>query len=149
MKPIKRELGTCDYPEHWPDDIWETDAKQMVELGLKWVRIGAFAWSRLEPKKSKFCFEWLDRAIEILGKASLSVILGTPTREGTGVIYLGSMLDQEGLNAFYQKLFKEIEFDYLLMPAGVRRRCTDSEDFGLTITTEPPKLKMAKWSQQK
>ena len=37
MKPIKRELGTCDYPEHWPDDIWETDAKQMVELGLKWV----------------------------------------------------------------------------------------------------------------
>jgi beta-galactosidase GanA len=129
MKPIKRELGTCDYPEHWPDDIWETDAKQMVELGLKWVRIGAFAWSRLEPKKSKFCFEWLDRAIEILGKAGLSVILGTPTREGTGVIYLGSMLDQEGLNAFYQKLFKEIELDYLLMPAGIRRRCTDSEEF--------------------
>ena len=144
MKPIKRELGTCDYPEHWPDDIWETDAKQMVELGLKWVRIGAFAWSRLEPKKSKFCFEWLDRAIEILGKAGLSVILGTPTREGTGVIYLGSMLDQEGLNAFYQKLFKEIELDYLLMPAGVRRRCTDSEDFDLTITTEPSKRKMAK-----
>jgi beta-glucosidase/6-phospho-beta-glucosidase/beta-galactosidase len=130
MKPIKREPGTCDYPEHWPDDIWETDAKQMVELGLKWVRIGAFAWSRLEPKKSKFCFEWLDWAIEILGKASLSVILGPPTREGTGVIYLGSMLDHEGLNAFYQKLFKEIELDYLLMPAGVRRRCTDSEDFG-------------------
>jgi hypothetical protein len=59
------------------------------------------------------------------------------------------MLDQEGLNAFYQKLFKEIELDYLLMPAGVRRRCTDSEHFGLTITTEPPKRKMAKWSKQK
>ena len=65
------------------------------------------------------------------------------------MIYLGSMLDQEGLNVFYQNLFKEIELEYLLMPAGVRRRCTDSEDFGLPITTGPPKRKMAKWSKQK
>ena len=79
MKAFKRELGTCYYPEHWPDEIWKTDAKQMVDLGLKWVRIGEFAWSRLEPQESEFCFEWLDRAVEILGKAGLSVILGTPT----------------------------------------------------------------------
>jgi len=79
MKAVKRELGTCYYPEHWPDEIWKTDAKQMVDLGLKWVRIGEFAWSRLEPQESEFCFEWLDRAVEILGKAGLSVILGTPT----------------------------------------------------------------------
>ncbi len=42
MKPNKRELGTCYYPEHWPEDLWQTDAEQMINLGLKWVRIGEF-----------------------------------------------------------------------------------------------------------
>ena len=79
MKPIKRELGTCYYPEHWPDDIWKDDAQKMADLGLKWVRIGEFAWSRLEPQETEFCFEWLDRAVHILGEAGLSVVLGTPT----------------------------------------------------------------------
>ena len=72
MKPNKRELGTCYYPEHWPEDLWQTDAEQMINLGLKWVRIGEFSWSRLEPKENEFSFEWLDRAIEILGQAGLS-----------------------------------------------------------------------------
>ena len=79
VKPIKRELGTCYYPEHWPDDIWKDDAQKMADLGLKWVRIGEFAWSRLEPQETEFCFEWLDRAVHILGEAGLSVVLGTPT----------------------------------------------------------------------
>ena len=70
------------------------------------------------------------------------------TREGTGVIYLGSMLDQEGLNAFNPKLHKEIELDYLLMPAGIRRRCTDSEEFWFnyndrTTQTKNGKMKSA------
>ena len=79
MKPNNRELGTCYYPEHWPEDLWQTDAEQMINLGIKWVRIGEFSWSRLEPKENEFSFEWLDRAIEILGQAGLSIILGTPT----------------------------------------------------------------------
>ena len=53
MKPNKRELGTCYYPEHWPEDLWQTDAEQMINLGLKWVRIGEFSWSRLEPKENE------------------------------------------------------------------------------------------------
>ena len=56
MKPNKRELGTCYYPEHWPEDLWQTDAEQMINLGLKWVRIGEFSWSRLEPKENEFSF---------------------------------------------------------------------------------------------
>ena len=57
MKPVNRELGTCYYPEHWPDDLWQTDAEKMANLGLKWVRIGEFSWSRLEPKENDFCFD--------------------------------------------------------------------------------------------
>ncbi len=46
MKPV---LGTCYYPEHWPEAQWAEDAKRMADLGLKLVRIGEFAWSKLEP----------------------------------------------------------------------------------------------------
>ncbi len=75
----KRELGVCYYPEHWPEDGWIDDARRMAEAGLSWVRIGEFAWSRLEPQPGQLDFAWLDRAIETLGQAGLKVILGTPT----------------------------------------------------------------------
>lgn len=51
----------------------------MVDAGLTWVRIGEFAWSRLEPTPGDLRFDWLDQAIEVLGKAGLKVVLGTPT----------------------------------------------------------------------
>src|SRR6056300_783602 len=76
---MKRSLGTCYYPEHWSRDIWERDAQQMADLGLTWVRIGEFAWSRLEPVPGQFDFDWLDQAIDVLGRAGLQVVLGTPT----------------------------------------------------------------------
>ena len=73
------KLGVCYYPEHWPQHLWETDAKEMAELGLSLVRIGEFAWSRIEPEPGQYQFEWLDKAIEILGGAGLQIILGTPS----------------------------------------------------------------------
>ncbi|WP_170763586.1 beta-galactosidase [Ruegeria lacuscaerulensis] len=76
---MKPELGVCYYPEHWPEAMWAEDAARMVESGLTWVRIGEFAWSRMEPKPGELCFDWLDRAIETLGAAGLKVVLGTPT----------------------------------------------------------------------
>ncbi len=76
---MKRTLGVCYYPEHWSEDVWTDDAARMVEAGISWVRIGEFAWSRLEPQPDVFKFDWLDRAIEVLGDAGLKVILGTPT----------------------------------------------------------------------
>ncbi|MCK7612840.1 beta-galactosidase [Roseibium sediminicola] len=76
---MKRTLGTCYYPEHWPEEIWEADARRMAEAGLTWIRIGEFAWSRLEPSPGDLRFDWLDRAIEVLGQTGLKVVLGTPT----------------------------------------------------------------------
>ena len=76
---LKRTLGTCYYPEHWPEDMWAEDAKGMADLGLTWVRIGEFAWSCLEPQPGVWHFDWLDRAIEVLRSQGLSIVLGTPT----------------------------------------------------------------------
>ncbi len=76
---MKRTLGVCYYPEHWSPEVWTQDAARMAELGLTWVRIGEFAWSRIEPEPGQLDFDWLDRAIDILGSAGLKVVLGTPT----------------------------------------------------------------------
>ncbi|MFO7805972.1 MAG: beta-galactosidase [Paracoccaceae bacterium] len=76
---MKRTLGVCYYPEHWPEEVWAEDAARMVETGLTWVRIGEFAWQRLEAEPGVLTWDWLDRAVEVLGEAGLSVVMGTPT----------------------------------------------------------------------
>lgn len=73
------KTGVCYYPEHWPESQWATDAAHMRNIGLKMVRIGEFAWSRLEPEAGNYQFDWLTRAIDTLANAGLEVILGTPT----------------------------------------------------------------------
>ncbi|HET6521674.1 MAG TPA: beta-galactosidase, partial [Geminicoccaceae bacterium] len=72
-------LGVCYYPEHWPESWWPEDARAMRELGIAYVRIGEFAWSRLEPERGRFEWGWLDRAMDVLGRAGLKIVLGTPT----------------------------------------------------------------------
>jgi beta-galactosidase len=75
----RQRLGVCYYPEHWPQSRWSEDATMMQETGLSFVRIGEFAWSRLEPNEGDYRFEWLERAVDTLDRAGLKVVLGTPT----------------------------------------------------------------------
>ncbi len=75
----KQRLGVCYYPEHWPEAFWDGDARRMREIGLSCVRIGEFAWSRLEPVEGRYDFEWFKRAIDVLAGAGLDIVLGTPT----------------------------------------------------------------------
>lgn len=72
-------LGVCYYPEHWSEDLWQSDAADMKALGLTYVRIGEFAWSRIEPARGEFSFDWLDKAINILAESGLKIVFGTPT----------------------------------------------------------------------
>ena len=73
------KLGVCYYPEQWPEDLWADDARRMAELGITWVRIAEFAWSRIEPEPGRFDWAWLDRAVETLAAAGLKIIMCTPT----------------------------------------------------------------------
>jgi beta-galactosidase len=73
------KLGVCYYPEHWPEADWPDDARMMRSLGLTMVRIGEFAWSRIEPAPGRFDWGWLDRAISVLADAGLGIVLCTPT----------------------------------------------------------------------
>ncbi|MEX3955231.1 beta-galactosidase [Trinickia sp. EG282A] len=72
-------LGVCYYPEHWPQSMWEDDARRMKALGIARVRIAEFAWSRIEPSPGEYDWAWLDRAVDTLGRAGLEIVMCTPT----------------------------------------------------------------------
>ncbi|WP_423067906.1 beta-galactosidase [Devosia sp. CN2-171] len=72
-------IGVCYYPEHWPVEWWEEDARRMAEAGIKYVRIGEFAWSKLEPTPGELHFDWLVQSMDVLDRHGLKVIVGTPT----------------------------------------------------------------------
>ncbi|MBI1338912.1 beta-galactosidase [bacterium] len=73
------KLGVCYYPEHWPEAQWAQDASAMAELGLTFVRIAEFAWSRIEPDPGRYDWGWLDQAVDTLGAAGLRIVMCTPT----------------------------------------------------------------------
>ncbi|WP_448520979.1 beta-galactosidase [Pseudothermotoga sp.] len=72
-------LGVCYYPEHWSREQVENDVRLMQELGIRFVRIGEFAWSRIEPSPDQFNWHWLDEVLNLFERFGLKVILGTPT----------------------------------------------------------------------
>ncbi|MGA7855457.1 MAG: beta-galactosidase [Candidatus Acidiferrales bacterium] len=72
-------LGTAWYPEQWPESRWEADLQLMEAAHVKFVRVGEFAWSRMEPSEGKFEFDWLECAISAAARHHIAVVLGTPT----------------------------------------------------------------------
>ncbi|MFC5471181.1 beta-galactosidase [Cohnella suwonensis] len=73
------QLGACYYPEQWPREFWERDARMMKEANFNVVRMGEFAWAKLEPEPGLYDFAWLDEAIGCMDKEGIKVVLGTPT----------------------------------------------------------------------
>jgi len=72
-------LGVCYYPEQWGREKVKEDLSQMKDLGLQFVRIGEFAWSRIEPHPGLFDWEWLDEVLDTAESLGLKIVLGTPT----------------------------------------------------------------------
>ena len=72
-------LGCDYYPEHWPEEQWDEDARRMAEAGFNTVRLADFAWAALEPEEGVYRFDWLDRALETLGRYGIDAVLCTPT----------------------------------------------------------------------
>jgi beta-galactosidase len=73
-------FGLAYYPEHWPEERWPIDARMMQEAHVNGVRMGEFAWSKIEPREGKYDFDWLDRAIEMLAHHGIKTMLCTCSR---------------------------------------------------------------------
>jgi len=73
----------CIYPyggsAENPESAWQRDAELMQEGGVNVVRMGEFTWGLCEPEEGKLDFSWLRRAMDVMGKAGVKVVLATPT----------------------------------------------------------------------
>ncbi len=72
-------LGTAWYPEQWPESRWDADLTLMQQAGIHMVRVGEFAWSRMEPSEGHYDLDWLDRAIADAGRHGIVTVIGTPS----------------------------------------------------------------------
>jgi beta-galactosidase len=81
-RPVR--LGVAYYPEQWPEERWPIDARMMADAGIGVVRMAEFSWSRLEPHRGAFEFDWLDRALSLMAENGIDVVIGTPTAAPPG-----------------------------------------------------------------
>ena len=72
-------LGTCYYPEHWPESLWKEDLERMLEAGIEVIRIAEFAWSKIERTEGKFNYDFFDRFLDLVEQTRMKVIFCTPT----------------------------------------------------------------------
>jgi len=72
-------LGTAWYPEQWPEERWDADLALMEKAGIHFVRVGEFAWSRMEPAEGQYELDWLDHAITAAAQHHIATVIGTPT----------------------------------------------------------------------
>jgi len=72
-------LGAAWYPVQWPESRWNQDLALMEAAHMHVVRLGEFAWSRMEPAEGHYDLAWLERAVRLAEKHHIAVVLGTPT----------------------------------------------------------------------
>ena len=71
--------GVSYYPEHKTEGDLRHDLELLKGSGINTVRMGEFAWCRMEPVEGQYTFGWLQEVVEELGQAGIRTILCTPT----------------------------------------------------------------------
>jgi beta-galactosidase len=51
----------------------------MAKAGFNVVRMGDYSWGICEPEEGRYDFDWLERAMDIMAKHDIKVVLSTPT----------------------------------------------------------------------
>ena len=77
---VKKILYGGDYnPEQWPEDTWEEDMRLLKLAHIDVVTLNVFSWASLQPDENTYCFEKLDKIMELVRKHGLKVCLATST----------------------------------------------------------------------
>ena len=72
-------LGAAYYPEMWDESEAEQDIARCRQLGVNTLRVGEFAWGKMEPREGEFCFDWLKNVVDKLYAAGIYTVMCTPT----------------------------------------------------------------------
>ena len=71
--------GAAYYDEYMPYDRLDKDVEMMKKAGINVVRIAESTWSTCEPQEGVFDFSHVERVMDTMEEAGISVIIGTPT----------------------------------------------------------------------
>ena len=111
-------FGAAYYPEDWDESEMEHDVVKMKQAGFNTMRIGEFAWRKMEPKPGEYNFDWLHRVVDRLSKEGIAVILGTPT--ATPPVWLTKQ---------YPEVLIENESGRVAQHGGRRHCCSNSANY--------------------
>lgn len=77
---IEKVLYGGDYnPEQWSEDVWEEDMRLFALAGIDIVTLNVFSWASLQPDEHTYCFEKLDKIMDLVEKNGLKVCMATST----------------------------------------------------------------------
>ncbi len=77
---IEKVLYGGDYnPEQWSEDVWEEDMRLFALAGIDVVTLNVFSWASLQPDEHTYCFEKLDKIMDLVEKNGLKVCMATST----------------------------------------------------------------------
>ena len=69
-------FGTAYYDEYMPYDRLDEDVQMMKKAGINVVRIAESTWSTCEPQEGIFDFSHVERVMDAMEAAGISVIIG-------------------------------------------------------------------------
>jgi beta-galactosidase len=72
-------FGVAYYDEYMPYERLDKDIKMMKDAGINTVRIAESTWSSVEPQDDVYDFSHIDRVLNAMHAAGISVVIGTPT----------------------------------------------------------------------
>lgn len=72
-------VGAAYYPELWDENEIDKDIERCRDLGINTLRVGEFAWAKMEPREGVFDFGWLERVVDKLYKNGIYTVMCTPT----------------------------------------------------------------------
>lgn len=77
---VHKILYGGDYnPEQWPEDTWEEDMRLIKLAHIDVVTLNVFSWAALQPSEDTYCFDKLDKIMEMVTRHGIHVCLATST----------------------------------------------------------------------
>lgn len=75
----KLYIGAAYYPELWDKSEVDKDIERCKSLGINVLRIGEFAWKKMEPSEGDFQLDWLLDIVNKLYENGIYTVMCTPT----------------------------------------------------------------------
>ena len=72
-------IGAAYYPEMWEESEVQKDIDRCKAYGINVLRVGEFAWAKMEPKEGQYDLGWLERAVDQLYEAGIMTVMCTPS----------------------------------------------------------------------